>query len=414
MSQTLITLKNAGKIDPNSISDYLDKGGFRGLNRALMMEPLQLVEEIKESGLRGRGGAGFPTGLKHEFTLKSEAPDGKKYVVCNADEGEPGTFKDRPIMEQDPHLLIEGMTISAYAIGANMGYIYIRGEYYESIRKLQKAIFNAYNNGFLGQDILGKGFGFDIELRLGAGSYLCGEELTLLESLEGRRGHPRIKPPFPAQKGLFGKPTLVNNVETLATIPRILENGASWFKGFGNNGSTGTKIFNMSGDIAKPGHYEMEFGVTLRELIFEMGGGVSNGKKFKAALLGGAAGTFVDERLLDVKMDYDTLLEHEATLGSGAIIVLNEDRDIRDFLTNILGFFKHESCGKCTPCRVGCVRLEDMSKELVSTDMNKLDLLKQMQSEAKMMMDTSLCPLGQSPIMPLNSAVHYFKDELTR
>jgi NADH:ubiquinone oxidoreductase subunit F (NADH-binding) len=414
MAQTFITLKNAGKVDPMSISDYMQQGGYRALNRALKMEPIDIIKEIKESGLRGRGGAGFPTGLKHEFTYNSEALDGKKYVVVNADEGEPGTFKDRPIMEQDPHLLIEGMTISAFAIGASMGYIYIRGEYYDSIHKLRRAIFNAYSNGFLGDNILDSGFDFHIEIRLGAGSYLCGEELTLLESLEGRRGHPRIKPPFPAQKGLFGKPTLVNNVETLATIPSIIEKGSGWYKGMGNNGSTGTKIFNISGDVSLPGYYEMEFGVTLRELIFDMAGGIQGGKAFKAALLGGAAGTFVDASMLDVRMDYDTLMEHKATLGSGAIIVLNEDRDIKSFLNNIMGFFKHESCGKCTPCRVGCVRLEQMTKDLMQGDINKIQLVGQMELEAKMMKDTSLCPLGHSPLMPLESAARYFMEELTQ
>jgi NADH:ubiquinone oxidoreductase subunit F (NADH-binding) len=371
---------------------------------------VDIIESIIDSGLRGRGGAGFPTGLKFKFTASEDGDE--KYVVCNADEGEPGTFKDRQIMEQDPYLILEGMAIAGFAIGAEKGFIYIRGEYHKSIERLQYAIDQAVEVGFLGDEIFESDINFHIEIRLGAGSYLCGEELTLLESLEGKRGHPRIKPPFPAQKGLFQKPTLVNNVETLAHIPEIISRGSDWYKSLGNNGSTGTKIFNLSGDINKPGYYEFEFGISLRELIYKVGGGISDNKKLKAVLLGGAAGTFVSEEQLDIPMDYDSLRDIGATLGSGAVIVLHENRDLGDFLENILGFFKHESCGKCTPCRIGTMQLHRAMQKINSGTEDASIILNKMLKEAELMKATSLCPLGQSPIMPLSSAMKYFEKEL--
>ena len=333
-------------------------------------------------------------------------------IVCNADEGEPGTFKDRIIMEKDPHLLIEGMLIAAYAVGAQNGYIYIRGEYHLSIDRIRSALNQARAGGFLGNNILGSGFSMDIAVKLGAGSYLCGEELTLLESLEGKRGHPRIKPPFPAEVGLFGMPTLVNNVETLAHLPAIIINGASWYNHIGTPKNSGTKIFTISGDVRSPGYVEFEMGVTLRELIFGWAGGIEGGRKFKAALLGGAAGTFVPESLLDVNMDFDALKAAGATLGSGAVIVIAHDRPILALLDAILRFFEHESCGKCVPCRVGTAQLVGLIEKLEKGEGQRSAHIDALVRQSRMMADTSLCPLGQSPVLPIETAVRHFGDEL--
>ena len=405
-----IVLKNYGKIDPESIDDYITAGGYRVVEKALKGQPVKIIDEIVKSKLRGRGGAGFSTGLKKKFTLEAIHESGKKYLVCNADEGEPGTFKDRIIMENDPHRLIEGMIIAGYAIGAEKAYIYIRGEYYKSIAMLQKAIDDARARGFLGSNIFGSSFSMDIEIRPGAGSYLCGEELTLLESLEGKRGYPRIKPPFPAEKGLIGLPTLVNNVETLSTIPTIIENGAEWYTGLGTENSPGTKIFTISGDVNKPGFYELELGVTLREIIYEIAGGMKDGKKLQAVLIGGAAGTFVDETVLDTPMGFDTLKEKGAVLGSGAIMVLGDDKSLPEVTKSILEFFKHESCGKCVPCRFGTTQLVNMINEYNPGGERLENILDQMIAEADFMAKTSLCPLGQSPILPLRSLQRYFAD----
>lgn len=409
INETRIALKNLGKINPESIDDYLFHGGYQAFALTLDMQPSTIIEEIEKSGLRGRGGAGFPTGSKNRFTSLS-CEDCERYVVCNADEGEPGTFKDRIIMENDPHLLIEGMLISAYGIGASQGYIYIRAEYYLSIERLKTAIESAYSKGFLGKNIMGSNFSFDLEIKPGAGSYLCGEELTLLESLEGKRGYPRIKPPFPAEKGLFGKPTLINNVETLAHFPSIIANGAEWYSSMGTDKSKGTKIFTISGNVNNPGFFEVEFGITLRSLIFDFAGGINDGKEFKGALLGGAAGTFVDKSMLDTVKCYDKLKEIGATLGSGAIIVMNEDQSVYDLLYSVLNFFKHESCGKCTPCRIGTIQLLILMDKLKKEE-NKTQILQEILSQAEMMAKSSLCPLGQSPILPIRSAIKYFEKE---
>jgi NADH:ubiquinone oxidoreductase subunit F (NADH-binding) len=413
IQQTKIALKNAGKIDPLSFEEYKKAGGFKAFEKALKKEPSQIIQETHDSGLRGRGGAGFPAGLKSRFTDEAICHYcGPKYIICNADEGEPGTFKDRIIMEQDPHLLIEGMLISGYAIGAQKGYIYIRGEYIESIRKLEKAIDNCYKNNLLGNNIMGTDYSLEMELKLGAGSYLCGEELTLLESLEGKRGYPRIKPPFPAEKGVFNAPTLINNVETFAHMPFIIENGTEEYKKMGTEKSPGTKIFTISGDVENPGYFETEMGVTLRQLIDELCGGMKDGKTFKAALIGGAAGTFVNESVLDTPMGFDTLKEKGAVLGSGAIMVMNEDRSLKDMLYSILEFFKHESCGKCVPCRVGSTQLVMMADKLKQQTNGKgIEILKQMQNEADYMLKNSLCPLGASHILPIGSALQYFENE---
>ena len=413
IQETKIALKNAGSIDPYSIEDYMNAGGFKAFEKALTMDPQQIIQEFENSSLRGLGGGGFPTGMKVKFTDQARCHKcGPKYVVCNADEGEPGTYKDRIIMEQDPHLMIEGMLIGAYAIWAEKAYIYIRGEYVESIKKLERAIKNCYDKGYLGKNIKGTDFSLDMELRIGAGSYLCGEELTLLESLEGKRGYPRIKPPFPANVGAFNQPTLINNVETFAHMPFIVTEGADAHKNMGTENSGGTKLFTISGDIEKPGYYEVAMGVTLRQLINDLAGGMKDGKKFQAAILGGAAGSFVNESVLDTPMGFDTLKEKGATLGSGAIMVMDETRSLYDMMHSILEFFEHESCGKCVPCRIGTRVLVMMLEEVKEKkNGNRAEMLEKMKLEAEYMQKTSLCPLGGSPIIPIGSAVQYFKEE---
>lgn len=407
-----IILGSSGSINPCSIIDYVDAGGYRALARALEGGPEKVVEDVLASGLRGRGGAGFPTGVKKQTASGSHSGI-NHYVVCNADEGEPGTFKDRIIMETNPHLLIEGIVIAAYSISSGQGYIYIRGEYYDSIVKLQSAINQAYEKGYLGNNILGSGFSFDLEIKPGAGSYLCGEELTLLESLEGRRGYPRIKPPFPAEKGLWGQPTLVNNVETLANIPGIIANGSSWYRSSGTERTPGTKIFTISGDVAIPGCYEVEAGSILNDLINDLAGGTRDGKPWKAALLGGAAGTFVPYSFADLSMCYERLKERGATLGSGAVIVMGSERKFIPMIQSILRFFKHESCGKCVPCRIGTTYLHERSMELPGAGPEgRIALLEEMVIHARQIARSSLCPLGQSPILPLETLQRHFSDAL--
>lgn len=404
----LISLRRMGKVNPRSVDDFIANQGFLGLKKALQMLPHEVIAEIEKSDLRGRGGAGFPTSIKQQFTATSCKTCTKRFVVCNADEGEPGTFKDRMIMETDPFVMIEGMMIAGYAIAAQYGYIYIRGEYENSIQNISNAIKQLYERGYLGKNILGSSFSFDIELFLGAGSYLCGEELTLIESLEGKRGYPRIKPPFPAENGLWGLPTLVNNVETFSHLPFILEKGYNEYNFIGTDDSKGTKLFCISGNVNKGGVYELPFGVTLRTLIFDIAGGMKNGYQFKGALLGGAAGTFVDETLLDVPLAYETLKQKGATLGSGAVIVIDHKTNIRKMMQSILSFFKHESCGKCVPCRIGTMLLNEKIHQLT---LNEEDL-NWMFDQAVYLQRNSLCPLGQSPILPIKSVLTYFKNEL--
>lgn len=420
--QVLIALENAGKIDPGSLQEYELAGGFQALRRALHRKPEEIFQEVIGSGLQGRGGAGFPTGVKEKLTEESICGAcGPKYVVCNADEGEPGTFKDRAIMERDPHKVIEGILISAYAIGAEKTYIYIRGEYIESIRRIRRAVENCYSAGYLGARILDTSFSLEVDIRLGAGSYLCGEELTLLESLEGKRGYPRIKPPFPAEYGLFGAPTLINNVETFAHIPYVVQHGAAEYRRLGMPDSPGTKIFTISGDVEQPGFHEVELGTTLRQLIDEKCGGMrafnqsgepqsSQGThKFQAALIGGAAGSLVSEELLDTPLGYKSLKEHGAVLGSGAIIVFDETRDLAEQLQAVMGFFRHESCGKCIPCRIGTALLVQMAEQMAALPSgSRGEILNEMTREAEYMDRTSLCPLGKSPILSLKSAQHFF------
>jgi len=406
--QTRIVLENCGRIDPESLEEAIAGGAYEAVARVVEKKllPVNIIDEIKASGLRGRGGAGFPTGLKWSFT----APGDEKYVVCNADEGEPGTFKDRLILEGDPHRLIEGMILAGYAVGANRGYIYIRGEYALSIRRVQIAIEQARKAGLLGQDILGTGFDFDIDVRKGAGAYVCGEETALIESMEGKRGNPRLKPPYPGAVGLWDKPTVVNNVETLANVPPIIARGADWFREFGTPGCTGTKVYTILGHAANCGLIEVEMGTTLRSIVFDYGGGLKDGKSFKAALIGGAAGAFVGVDGLDVKMDFDNLNEYAAVLGSGAVLVINEDASIVDLLAGILTFFRHESCGQCAPCRHGTGRLVAIMDRIRSGEGIAEDLGKLIEV-ARAMAQSSLCPLGQSPILPIETALRCFREE---
>lgn len=413
-----IVLRLPEQAEPESAPAYAASGGYAGLAAALKQAPEDLVEAFVAAKVRGRGGAGFPTGLKERAAAGSACPaeeDCIRYVVCNADEGEPGTFKDRIIMERTPHALVEGMVVSAYAVGARQGFVYIRGEYGEAISRVRQAIASAYQAGYLGTNILGSAFSFDLEVRIGAGSYLCGEELTLIESLEGKRGHPRIKPPFPAEAGLWGRPTLVNNVETLATLPWVAQYGAAAYLRLGCADSPGTKLFCLSGDVARPGYGEWELGVSLGDLLQAAGGVVDAAgrpaQKPLAVLLGGAAGCFVSGDALDLRMSYDELRSAGASLGSGAVIVLGPGRSLPRMLASIMEFFAHESCGKCIPCRVGTKRLAAQAAGLCASADESPDIdtirerIKAMADDAERIAKASLCPLGQSPVMSLRSLV---------
>ncbi|HEC63555.1 MAG TPA: NADH-quinone oxidoreductase subunit NuoF, partial [Candidatus Acetothermia bacterium] len=407
--QLRVVLRNCGLINPEDIDDYLAAGGYRALEQALGdMSPGEVVAEIKRAELRGRGGAGFPAGIKWEAV--HQAPGDEKYVICNADEGEPGTFKDRLILEGDPHRMVEGMILAGYATGAQQGYIYVRGEYALSIARLQRAISQAQEYGLLGEDILGSGFSFHLEVLPGAGAYVCGEETSLLESAEGKRGWPRIRPPFPTSRGVWDKPTVVNNVETLANVPEIILRGADWFRGLGTPSSPGTKLFPILGQVRFPGVVEAEMGILLRTLIYELGGGLPPGRRLKGVLVGGAAGAFLSPEELDVPLDFDSLREIGAVLGSGAVLVLDESTCLVDTLASVLRFFRHESCGQCTPCRAGTdvlVRLIDQLRQ-GEGDARTLELILE---TAEVMNLASLCPLGQSVALPVKSALSRFREE---
>ncbi|MCB5230039.1 MAG: NADH-quinone oxidoreductase subunit NuoF [Candidatus Cloacimonas sp.] len=404
-----IVLQNSGIINPDEIYDYLGRGGYEAWEKVLLnMTPEEVVQTVKDSGLRGRGGAGFPTGLKWSFTAPLE--DKQKYVVINADEGEPGTFKDRLIMEGDPHQLIEGTMIAARAIGASKAFIYVRGEYKLCISRLRNAIKQAEEYGLLGENILGSGFNLSIDIRVGAGAYVCGEETALIESMEGNRGTPRSKPPFPGQKGFWQHPTVVNNVETITNVPSIIKNGAAWYKAIGTPECPGTKVFTILGDVSVPGLCEVEMGTTLRTIINKYGGGMKKGSKFKAALVGGAAGVFLSDKMLDVKMDFHNLAEYKAVLGSGAILVINDSMSLLDMLESIVIFFRHESCGKCAPCPNGYEQLYKIIKTIkrgkaTEEDLNNMLLI------AETMNATSFCALGQSALLPVKSALEMFRED---
>jgi NADH:ubiquinone oxidoreductase subunit F (NADH-binding)/(2Fe-2S) ferredoxin len=404
-----IVLDNCGRIDPESIEEYIASDGYFALGRAVTeMTPADVLQEVENSGLRGRGGAGFPTGRKWRFC--AQAKDRTKYVICNADEGEPGTFKDRLIMEGDPHKVLEGMALCGYAIGARQGFVYIRGEYKLSIERLEKAILAARANGLLGRTILGSKFAFDVEVRIGAGAYVCGEETALIESMEGKRGLPRLKPPFPAQCGYLGKPTNVNNVETLACVPAIIRRGAAWFHAQGSRGTPGTKVYTIVGHVNRPGLIEVASGITLREVIADYGGGMSSGT-FKMAHLGGTAGEILGAEMLDVPLDYDAMTKVGHVLGSGAILVMNESVRVADYLECCLRFFRHESCGNCGPCRNGLEALCDIVGRLKQGKGYPGDvaLMEELVMGIKAM---AFCPLGQSPASPVMSALRYFRREL--
>jgi len=408
-SQLRIVLRNAGLIDPDSIDEYIAHDGYSALEKVISeMSPDDVIEEIKKSELRGRGGAGFPTGKKWEFTAKADSD--QKYIICNADEGEPGTFKDRGIMEGDPHSVLEGMMIAGYATGTNKGYIYIRGEYALSIKRLQKAIDDAREYGFLGENILGSGFAFDVEIRRGAGSYICGEETALMESIEGKRGEPRKKPPYPPTCGLWGKPTVINNVETLANIAPIVINGADWFKGIGVEGSRGTKVFNLMGDINWKGVVEIPFGTPLSDIVMNMGKGIRGGRKLKAVVLGGVSGSLITPEELDTPVDFNSLARIEAGPGSGSIVVLDETRCIVDIARDIAYFFRHESCGKCTPCRVGTEEMYRIIDRISKGEGEERDI-NTLESLGKSMMLTAFCGLGQTAPNVILQSLRKFRDE---
>lgn len=393
---------NCGAGRTTSLSEYREGGGYQALRKALGMSPREVVEEIKASGLVGRGGAAFPTGVKWEGALN--APGDIKYVVCNGDEAEPGTFKDRVLMEDDPHSIIEGLIIAAYAVGARKGYIYIRGEYRRPFEAMKAAVEAARAEGLLGGQIPGSDFSLELELRQGAGAYICGEETALFESIEGKRGFPRVKPPFPTTHGLFGKPTAINNVETLANVPLILRMGAGEYRKIGTEKSPGPKLFCISGDVARPGLYEVPFGVTLRHLLFDLAGGIGSGRRFQTALIGGAAGAFAGEQDLDVRLSFEDLRSAGLPLGSGVVTVFDETRDIRDVLLRLAHFFRDESCGKCYPCQIGTQRQYEVLKRVAAGQTLPGDR-ERLEDVGWTMSDSSLCGLGQTAASAVLSAV---------
>ena len=407
--QMRVALRNCGVIDPEDINEYIAYDGYQALGRVLTeMTPDDVIEILKTSGLRGRGGAGFPTWLKWNFAKAQ--PAGQKYVCCNADEGDPGAFMDRSVLEGDPHAVLEAMTIAGYTIGSNQGYIYVRAEYPIAVKRLEIAINQSREMGFLGKDIFGSGFDFDIELRLGAGAFVCGEETALMTSIEGKRGEPRPRPPFPAQKGLFGKPTILNNVETYANVPRIILNGASWFNAIGTEKSKGTKVFALGGKINNTGLVEVPMGTTLREIVEEIGGGIPNGKKFKAAQTGGPSGGCIPAHLMDTPIDYDNLIAIGSMMGSGGLIVMDEDTCMVDIAKFFLQFTVDESCGKCTPCRVGTKRLLELL-EKITDGRGTLEDIDKMEELCYYIKDNALCGLGQTAPNPVLSTLRYFRDE---
>ncbi|MBS5915842.1 MAG: 4Fe-4S binding protein [Clostridiales bacterium] len=407
--QVRIALRNCGVIDPSDINDALAHGAYAALAKALeTMTPTDVVAEIKASGLRGRGGAGFPTGMK--WQIAAGVPGEKKYVVCNADEGDPGAFMDRSILEGDPHSVLEAMALCGYAIGADEGRIYIRAEYPLAVRSLEHAIRQAEDLGLLGDGILGTDFNFNIKLTLGAGAFVCGEETALLHSMEGRRGEPTVKPPYPAEAGYQGKPTNVNNVETLANIPAIINKGAEWFRSIGTEGSPGTKVFALAGKINNVGLVEIPMGLTLRQIIYDIGGGIKDDKRFKAVQTGGPSGGCIAEKYLDMPIDYDNLVAIGSMMGSGGMIIMDEDDCMVSIAKYYLGFSEGESCGKCTPCRIGTRRISELLK-LITDGRGTMAHIDEIKRIGQVMKDASLCALGQSAPNPVLSTMENFWDE---
>lgn len=407
--QLRLTLVNCGVIDPESIDEYIAVSGYKALEKVLtQMTPKDVIDTVKKSGLRGRGGGGYPAGLKWE-TASKQIND-QKYIVCNADEGDPGAFMDRSVLEGDPHSVLEAMTIGGYAIGANTGYIYVRAEYPLAVERLEIAIKQAREYGLLGKNIFGSGFDFDIEIRLGAGAFVCGEETALMNSIEGKRGMPNPKPPFPAVSGLWHKPTVINNVETFGNIAQIILKGAEWFSGIGTEKSKGTKVFALGGKITNAGLVEVPMGITLREIIYDVGGGIPNAKKFKAVQTGGPSGGCITAENLDTPIDYDSLSALGSMMGSGGMIVLDEDNCMVDVARFYLDFVKDESCGKCTPCRIGTTRMLEILEKITEgkASMEDLETLEELCKQVKA---ASLCGLGQTAPNPVLSTMKYFKDE---
>ncbi|MDR0222690.1 MAG: NADH-quinone oxidoreductase subunit NuoF [Oscillospiraceae bacterium] len=409
--QKRVALRNCGVINPENIDEYIGADGYQALGKVLTeMKPEQVIKTVMDSGLRGRGGGGFPTGRKWDLARKLIPDADQKYVCCNADEGDPGAFMDRSVLEGDPHVVIEAMAIAGYAIGATQGYIYIRAEYPIAVKRLRIAINQARDYGLLGKDIFNSGFDFDVDIRLGAGAFVCGEETALMVSIEGNRGEPRPRPPFPAEKGLFGKPTVLNNVETYANIPQIILKGAEWFASMGTEKSKGTKVFALGGKINNTGLVEVPMGTTLREVVYEIGGGIPKGKAFKAAQTGGPSGGCISAANIDIPIDYDNLISIGSMMGSGGLIVMDEDNCMVDMAKFFLEFTVDESCGKCTPCRVGTKRLYEMLEKITSGngEMEDLDKIKTLCEYIK---NNSLCGLGQTAPNPVLSMLHNFKDE---
>jgi len=409
--QLRIALRNCGVIDPENIDEYIGADGYQALGKVLTeMTPEDVIKVVLDSGLRGRGGAGFPTGRKWDLARRLVPDADQKYVCCNADEGDPGAFMDRSLLEGDPHVLLEAMAIAGYAIGADKGYVYVRAEYPIAVKRLEIAIGQARNYGLLGNNIFDSGFNFDIEIRLGAGAFVCGEETALMTSIEGNRGEPKPRPPFPAEKGLFAKPSILNNVETYANIPQIILKGADWFSSMGTEKSKGTKVFALGGKINNTGLVEIPMGTTLREIVFEIGGGIPDGKKFKAAQTGGPSGGCIPAEHLDVPIDYDNLISIGSMMGSGGLIVMDEDNCMVDIAKFFLEFTVDESCGKCTPCRIGTKRLYEILDRITSGKgvMEDIDKLEEL---CAYIGDNSLCGLGQTAPNPVKSTLRYFRDE---
>lgn len=407
--QTKLVTGNCGVIDPDEIDEYIAVDGFKGLEKAINeMSPQDVIDEIKESGLRGRGGGGFPTGIKWQST--ADTPGSQKYVVMNADEGDPGAFMDRSILEGDPYAIVEALTIAGYAVGANQGYIYIRAEYPSAVSKLQDAIDNAREYNLIGDNILGSDFSFELDIRLGAGAFVCGEEMALIESIEGKRGIPRNKPPYPAQVGLWGKPTLINNVETYANIPRIIFNGAEWFKGFGVEGNYGTKVFTLGGDINRPGIIEVPLGTPLRDIVYDIGGGIPGDKEFKAVQSGGPSGGVIPAEHIDTGITYESLAELGSMMGSGGMIIMDEGTCMVDIAKFYLDFTVDESCGKCTPCREGTMRLWELLDD-ITEGKGSIETLEKLEKLAHTVKNISMCGLGQAAPNPIISTLRFYRDE---
>ena len=403
-----VLTRNIHRIDSEKISTYLANGGYQAVRKAFTYAPNDVIEMIKQSGLRGRGGAGFPAGVKWGFMPKGS--DQPKFIAVNTDEGEPGTFKDREIVERDPHQVIEGVLIAAYAVGASRAYVYIRGEFFLGVKRWIKAIADAYEYGFLGENILGTKFNLDMSVHRGAGAYICGEETAMIESLEGKRGNPRLKPPYPAEFGLFGHPTLVHNIETLACITHIIERGPAWFAGIGTDESTGPKIYSVSGHVKRPGNYELPLGISLREIIFEHAGGIRDGRQLKAVIPGGASTPMLTAEQIEVPMAFETLKQVGSELGTGAIIVMDETTCMVEATRRLSKFFTHESCGRCTPCRIGSRRIYEILNriEAGSGQNHDIDLLLEL---AEGIDGQTFCPMGGALVNPPRSAIRYFRDE---